>query len=459
MVINVKYLLLILSLFINFCLYAQTGRLGINTTNPLATLDVQPKNISGTTNEGIIAPKLSKQRVASIAFPEEGTMVYVDDVSYAGSSSVADNRVSDITVKGYYFYNGTKWVGTSALLGGGSSYTGSSSIFLSGNSFQRAALTGDVTAGLNDNVTTVEKLRGYPISNTAPSTGQVLKWESGQWTPSDETINSSNIYTTDGTLSSNRTLNMAGRNLIFSGNGNLGLGIFNPIYKIDMNGTLKVSDDNGDARILINANEGRYGVLRYYRSDISRWDVGVNVTPESGDNSGSDFYIGSWTDNGQWKEFAILINRSTGNVGIGTISPSQKLEVNGFVRAKGFYGSNPNTIFPDYVFEDYYLGESVLKPQYKFKKLDEVEEYIRDYGRLPSYPSTEEVKKQGYVDLSQVQLTNVEKIEELFLHTIQQEKEIEALKKKIEFYESSLKIMKERFESIEEKLQQIENNK
>ncbi|NHW22551.1 hypothetical protein HA072_26305, partial [Escherichia coli] len=63
--------------------YGQSGKVGVNTSSPQATLDIQPtaKNgdVTATTNEGILAPKLSKTRVASIATPVEGTLVYVLD--------------------------------------------------------------------------------------------------------------------------------------------------------------------------------------------------------------------------------------------------------------------------------------------------------------------------------------------------------------------------------------------
>lgn len=45
------------------------GKIGINTQKPEATLDIVPEksNLAGNTNEGIIAPRLSKTRIANIA--------------------------------------------------------------------------------------------------------------------------------------------------------------------------------------------------------------------------------------------------------------------------------------------------------------------------------------------------------------------------------------------------------
>ncbi|MBV7441870.1 hypothetical protein KRX57_10605 [Weeksellaceae bacterium TAE3-ERU29] len=90
----------------------QTGSVGINVEVPAATLDIQPNSdnaaISATTNEGILVPKLSKERVANIADGSlvEGTMVYVDGISYSGSN----NKVSGINANGFYYYDGNLWV-------------------------------------------------------------------------------------------------------------------------------------------------------------------------------------------------------------------------------------------------------------------------------------------------------------------------------------------------------------
>lgn len=62
-------------------------------------------------------------------------------------------------------------------------YTGSTSINLNGTSFERTALTGDVSAAANSNATTVAGIQGRSVSNTAPTTGQVLGWNGSSWAP------------------------------------------------------------------------------------------------------------------------------------------------------------------------------------------------------------------------------------------------------------------------------------
>ncbi|SDE18425.1 hypothetical protein [Riemerella columbipharyngis] len=123
--------LMAIGLFVAASVSAQQGKVGINTESPKATLQVEAKDSNGTTNEGIIVPILTKQRVANISTPVEGTLVYVNDVS-AGSGAT----VADITEKGYYFYNGTKWVKTA----GGTSYTAGTGITIAGNVISRTGL-------------------------------------------------------------------------------------------------------------------------------------------------------------------------------------------------------------------------------------------------------------------------------------------------------------------------------
>lgn len=100
-----------------------------------------------------------------------------------------------------------------------------------------------------------------------------------------------------------------------------------------------------------------------------------------------------------------------GNVGIGTQSPSYKLEVAGTVRATSFI-SNTNT-YADFVF----------KPDYRLAPLSEVEAHIEQHGHLPGIPNEAEVMEHG-IDLAAMQVKLLQKIEELTLHQIAQEKRL-----------------------------------
>lgn len=77
--------------------------------------------------------------------------------------------------------------------------------------------------------------------------------------------------------------------------------------------------------------------------------------------------------------------------------------------------------FPDFVFEE----------DYNLRSLTEVEAYITQNKHLPNVPSAAEVEKDG-LDLGEMDKILLQKIEELTLYTIEQQKQIEALKKELE---------------------------
>ncbi len=137
-------------------------------------------------------------------------------------------------------WNGTAWA-PAADDNTNTTYSGSTSITLSGTSFQRAALTGDVTAAVNNNTTTVARIQGRNVANTTPASGQVLKWNGTAWAPAADDNTNTNIYNTNGTLTGARTVNMGTNNLMFTGTGNIGIGTQSPSQKLEVSGNAKIS--------------------------------------------------------------------------------------------------------------------------------------------------------------------------------------------------------------------------
>ena len=109
---------------------------------------------------------------------------------------------------------------------------------------------------------------------------------------------------------------------------------------------------------------------------------------------------------------------------------------------------------PDYVFQSYFTGTSSLKPDYQMPSLSEVREFIAKYHHLPGVTSAEEVKAQGGIILNHATTQNLEKIEELFLHTLEQEAKIEALQQENAGLSEELEEIKVRMARIEEMLSQ-----
>ncbi len=76
------------------------------------------------------------------------------------------------------------------------------------------------------------------------------------------------------------------------------------------------------------------------------------------------------------------------------------------------------TNWPDYVFAN----------DYKLSPLSEVEAFIQQNKHLPNVPSAKEVNEKG-INVVEMDATLLRKIEELTLHTIQQNKQIKSLSK------------------------------
>ena len=74
-------------------------------------------------------------------------------------------------------------------------------------------------------------------------------------------------------------------------------------------------------------------------------------------------------------------------------------------------------------------ADYVFSKDYKLSNLSEIEEYISKNGHLPGIPTEKEAVEQG-IDLGEMNRLLLEKVEELTLHLIEQEKKIEQLNKK-----------------------------
>lgn len=115
-----------------------------------------------------------------------------------------------------------------------------------------------------------------------------------------------------------------------------------------------------------------------------------------------------------------MVMTNSGNIGIGTLTPkSYKLAVEGTIGARRIKVTQQAN-WADFVFH----------PSYKLPSLQEVESFITKNGHLPEIPTAAEVKENG-VDVGEMNKLLLQKVEELTLYLIQQQKEIEALKRRI----------------------------
>lgn len=121
---------------------------------------------------------------------------------------------------------------------------------------------------------------------------------------------------------------------------------------------------------------------------------------------------------------------SEGKIGIGTKTPDELLTVKGTIHTQEVKVDLKGAVAPDYVFEKYFEGESLLNPDYEMLSIQELEQFLAKNKHLPNVPSAEEMKDNGMF-LKEMNLLLLQKIEELTLYLIQQQKEIEELKAQI----------------------------
>lgn len=124
------------------------------------------------------------------------------------------------------------------------------------------------------------------------------------------------------------------------------------------------------------------------------------------------------------------ITEKNGNIGIGTKTPDALLTVKGQIHTQEVQVDLKGAVAPDYVFESYFKGSSLLLPSYQFPTLGEVALFVEENHHLPGVPSAKEFKEEG-IWLKEMNLLLLQKIEELTLYTLEQQEQINDLNKKM----------------------------
>ncbi|TXN36140.1 fibronectin type III domain-containing protein [Flagellimonas hymeniacidonis] len=139
----------------------------------------------------------------------------------------------------------------------------------------------------------------------------------------------------------------------------------------------------------------------------------VSVTTDSSGGGSSGGGNSVWTETSSVASY-------TGDVAVGTstVPTGYKMAIDGKLiteEVKVQLSGN----WPDYVFAK----------DYELPTLEEIQKYIKEKGHLPDIPSAKEVEENG-IQLGEMNRLLLEKIEELTLYILQQQREIEQLKQK-----------------------------
>jgi hypothetical protein len=194
--------------------------------------------------------------------------------------------------------------------------------------------------------------------------------------------------------------------------GNVGIGTSSPSDKLQIEG--------GDVGISLSGSARSR--LNLYTSNQYGWQI--EVANADGNQYGGDL---GFTESGV--AGGRLVLKKGGNVGIGLLNPSEKLAVNGNIRAKKVIVSQ--TGWPDYVFD----------PAYKLKPLSELAAFIQKHQHLPDMPSAKEVEVKG-ISVGDNQALLLKKIEELTLYMIKMSEENEQIKRQLQNQTNEIKQLK-----------------
>lgn len=200
-----------------------------------------------------------------------------------------------------------------------------------------------------------------------------------------------------------RVNNYSNGSLVIKSNENVGIGTNSPSEKLHVAGNAALIGDiimDYGKSLMVDTDWSGNGEAKILKTG---W--------ESGRDDYLDFYVPGNNSVNQTARLSIL---QSGSVGIGTTTPTEKLEVNGTIRSREV--KVETTGWPDYVFE----------PNYKLRSLEEIEKFIKSNNHLPEVPSSAEVEENG-IALGEMNALLLKKIEELTLHIIEQEKRIKKL--------------------------------
>ncbi|MEI7802864.1 MAG: tail fiber domain-containing protein, partial [Bacteroidota bacterium] len=227
--------------------------------------------------------------VSNLAGDVTGTSTSNSISNLQGKPVVANSPSSGEVLK----YNGTQWVPSIDNVGSGTTYTAGTGITINGsNAISVNALSGDVTG--NPNATVVGKIQSVTVTNTIPTTGQVLKYNGTSWAPGTDNGGSGGSYTAGtgiditGTVVSTQPM----------GGDVTGSLIANTVSKIQNYSVSNTAPTNGY---------------------VLKWN-GTSWAPAPDQTTGSSTNL--WIQSG-----SNIYNFNGGNVGIGTVTPTSLFDV------------------------------------------------------------------------------------------------------------------------------------
>jgi len=196
--------------------------------------------------------------------------------------------------------------------------------------------------------------------------------------------------------------------------GNVGIGTTTPSSAtLQVNGTALINSYvyiYGSNKTGVIRNAVNDGILQLSGGNTTSDGANIHLGGSAGDNS-------MFVRIGSSEKFRIT---SEGNVGIGTSLSSNPNNYK--LAVKGKIGCSEIKVEDVSTWSDFVFGSG-----YRLRTLSEVENYIKANKHLPDVPSEEQVKTEGY-DVTEMNALLLQKIEELTLYAIGQDKALKEQK-------------------------------
>jgi hypothetical protein len=196
-----------------------------------------------------------------------------------------------------------------------------------------------------------------------------------------------------------------------------------------VNGNLKTQSitgsDNRGVFVINNPANTSFPAIEMYNNNSTSQKGSINFVSDATNGSEGAFNFvrytapNAWTNSmeidggGNMTVYGEFVIRNT------DLSKQFKVDRTGAVRARRVQVDLAT--IPDYVF----------KPDYKLMPLDDLKTFITKNNHLPNVPSEQEYKERGNIDLSELNLKLLEKVEELTLYVLQLQDRINSLESQI----------------------------